>query len=91
MSREQREIDWNRELEDLVGSAKTAEDRQATEAFAKAIAPYLDNPSLLRTLLGKIQAPIPSDAVAVVVAQRVFASLDEVREKVSDEVNVITL
>lgn len=87
----QRPVDWQKELGDLVAIAKTPEDRAATEAFAKAIGPYLDRPELLRTLLGKIQAPIPDDAVSIVVAQRQFASLDEVKQKVSDQVNVITL
>ena len=90
-AREKQRVDWTRELGDLVDMAKTEEDREATKAFAKAIGPYLDDPSLLRTLLGKIQAPIPNDAVAIVVAQRTFASLDEIKAKVSDEVNVITL
>jgi len=89
--RETEKVDWTRELDDLVAMAKTEQDREATQAFAKAIGPYLDDPSLLRTLLGKIQAPIPNDAVAVVVGQKTFASLDEVKAKVSDEVNVITL
>lgn len=87
----ERAVNWRKELEDLIATAKTSEDRKATEAFAKAIGPYLDDPSLLRTLLGKIQAPIPSDAFAVVVGQRTFESLDEVRRMVSDEVNVISL
>jgi hypothetical protein len=87
-TRKESGVHWRKELEDLVASAKTPEDRKATEAFAQAIGPYLDDPSLLRTLLGKIQAPIPSDAVAIVVAQRSFASLDEVKKRVSDEVNV---
>jgi hypothetical protein len=91
MAEEHGSVNWSKELEDLIAAAKSPEDREATEAFAKAIGPYMHDPSLLRTLLGKIQAPIPSDAVAVVVGQKTFASLDEVKEKVSDEVNVITL
>jgi hypothetical protein len=85
------EVDWHKELDDLMESAKTPEDREATQAFAAAIRPYLDDPSMLRTLLGKIQRNIPSDALAIVVGQRTFESLDEVKEKVSDDVEVITL
>jgi hypothetical protein len=89
--RYEKAVSWRKELDDLIEMAKTPEDRTATEAFAKAIGPYLDDPSLLRTLLGKIQAPIPSDAVAVVVGQHTFKSLDEVKAKVSEDVNVISL
>jgi hypothetical protein len=89
--RSEEAVDWRAELDDLVAMAKSPDDEKATRAFAEAIGPYLDDPSLLRTLLGKIQAPIPNDAVAVVVGQKTFASLDEVRAKVSDDVNVITL
>jgi len=84
-------IDWNGELRELVASSETSADRKAAEAFAKAIGPYLDDPTLLRTLLGKIQATIPSDAVGVVVGQRTFASIDEVTSRLSGEVDVITL
>ena len=89
--KESRAVNWRKELDDLVEMADSAEDKRATEAFAKAIGPYLDDPSLLRTLLGKIQAPIPSDSVAVVVAQREFRSLSDVKDRVSDDVNVIAL
>lgn len=85
------ETNWHKELDDLTALAKTPEEQEATQAFATAIGPYLDDPTLLRTLLGKIQNTIPSDALAIVVGQRTFASLDEVKEKVSDDVEVITL
>ncbi len=83
-------VNWRKELDDLVAAAATDDDREATEAFAMAIGPYLDDPSLLKTLLGKIQRRA-AESVTVVAAQHEFESLDQIQEKVGDDVNVIEL
>ncbi|TOQ81089.1 hypothetical protein CGG88_12025 [Vibrio parahaemolyticus] len=83
-------VDWGNELQSLVAQAKTPEERQAAFAFAKAINPYLENPEMLKTLLGKIMQS-PSEIVGVVAKQRTFSSLDEVKSAVGDSVNVIPL
>lgn len=64
-------VNWKRELQDLVESAKSPEDRAATEAFAKAIGPYLANPELLRTLLGKIQAHAEIKSLKIIAENRI--------------------
>jgi hypothetical protein len=63
-------INWKSELQELVASSD-AKDRGAVEAFSKAIGPYLDNPELLRTLLGKIQRYAEIQSVQVVTESRV--------------------
>jgi hypothetical protein len=83
-------VDWGKELQTLVASAKTPADRKAAFAFAEAINPYLEKPELLKTLLGKIMQSATT-AIAVVAAKKNFKSLDEVRQKVGDGVNVIPL
>ncbi len=85
------EVNWKSELKDLMATAKTPDEKAATEAFAKAIGPYLDRPDLLRTLLGKIQAAIPSEALSIVVAQRQFGSLEELKSKLPRSVDVVSL
>ncbi len=83
-------VDWSAELQTLVSLAKTPEERKAAFAFAQALGPYLEKPDMLKTLLGKIMMS-PIDSVAVVAAEGVFESLDEVREKVGRRVNVVPL
>lgn len=83
-------VDWGKELQTLVASAKSPEERKAAFAFAQAINPYLENPELLRTLLGKIMQS-PTKAIAIVAEQRSFSSLDEVKSKVGANVSVIPL
>lgn len=83
-------VDWGKELQTLVASAKTPEDRKAAFAFAQAINPYLEKPELLKTLLGKIMQS-PTTAIAIVAAEKNFKSLDEVQKKVGKAVNVIPL
>lgn len=85
------EVNWKNELKDLVAAAKTPEDKVATEAFAKAIGPYLDNPQLLRTLISKIAQAPERDEVAIVVAQKQFTSLEELKTKLPQNVNVVGL
>lgn len=63
-------VNWKKELQDLVASVDD-KDRSAVEAFSKAIGPYLDNPDLLRTLLGKIQRYSPLQSVQIVTEARV--------------------
>lgn len=90
MKKQTKSVDWGKELQDLVSLAKTEEDRKAAFAFANAINPYLEKPELLKTLLGKIMQS-PTSALAVIAAEREFASIDDLREKAGKSVNVIPL
>lgn len=83
-------VDWGKELQSLVASAKTPAERKAAFAFAQAINPYLEKPELLKTLLGKIMQS-PTTAIAIVAAQKSFKSLAEVQKKVGTTVNVVPL
>lgn len=78
--------DWEKELDDLVKSVETNEDRQAVEAFSQAIAPYLKRPELLRTLLGKIQAPVES--IAVLVKDQEFSSIQDLQASLPSGVKI---
>jgi hypothetical protein len=81
-------VDWSSELQNLVASAKTPEERKSAIAFAHAIGPHLENPSMLTTLLGKINRS-PTGTVAFVAGQKDFASLAEIQNKVGPGVNVV--
>ena len=81
-------VDWSAELQNLVASAQTEEDKKSASAFAQAIGPYLDDPTMLATLLGKIMQS-PTETVAIVAGQKDFASLDEIQNKVGPSVNVV--
>lgn len=81
-------VDWATELQNLVSSAQTPDEKKAAFAFANAIGPYLDNPTMLATLLGKIMQS-PTETVAIVAGQKEFASLDEIQSKVGPAVNVV--
>jgi len=83
-------VDWSEELQTLISLAKTPEERKSAFAFAQAIGPYLDDPAMLRTLLGKIMQS-PTETVAVVAGQKDFASLDEVQKRVGSAVNVVKI
>ena len=83
-------VDWGKELQTLVSLAKSPDERKAAFAFAQAINPYLDNPELLRTLLGKIMMS-PNKAIAIVAEQKTFDSLEEVKKRVGSNVSVIPL
>lgn len=83
-------VDWGKELQTLVASAKTPAERKAAFAFAQAINPYLEKPELLKTLLGKIMMS-PTTAIAIVAAEKNFKSLDEVQNRVGNTVKVIQL
>lgn len=84
------QVDWSEELQTLVASAKTPEDRKAAFAFAQAINPYLENPELMRTLLGKIMMS-PTEHIAVVASEERFSSIDDLRSKVGKSVSVVAL
>lgn len=64
------QVDWGKELQDLIETSSTPEDKAATEAFAAALSPYLQDPTLLRTLLGKIQRYISPESVEIVSENR---------------------
>jgi hypothetical protein len=80
-------VDWKKELANLVATAKTPKEKAAVKAFAKSIGPYLENPELLRTLLGKIQAPV--DVTAVI--QGKFKNMAEVKKRLPKDVKVINI
>lgn len=84
-------VSWQQELDNLVATAKTPDEQAAMKAFASALGPYLDKPELLRTLLGKIQRYMPVGAVNIITAQGEFESLDALRAKMPNDVNVVTL
>ena len=80
-------ISWKSELENMVASATNVDDKIAYQAFQKAIGPYLDNPKLLRTLLGKIaQTP---EAVAMVVSKGEFSSLTALKDQLPEDVKLV--
>lgn len=83
-------VDWGKELQDLVASAKTPGDRKAAFAFAQAINPYLEKPELLRTLLGKIMQGATGD-LALVATEKKFSSIEEVQKRVGSAVKVVAL
>lgn len=63
-----KEVNWTKELKDLIETSSTPEEKQASEAFASALTPYLKDPTMLRTLLGKIQRS--PDSVEIVSETR---------------------
>jgi hypothetical protein len=65
-----KEVNWTKELKDLIETSSTPEEKQASEAFASALTPYLKDPTMLRTLLGKIQRYISPDSVEIVSETR---------------------
>jgi len=83
-------VSWDKELEALVATAKTADEKTAMEAFAKAIKPHLDNPELLRTLLSKIQTYMPA-TVGIVTGDKSFPDMETLRGKMPANVNVVEL
>lgn len=83
-------VDWSEELRTLVSMASTSEEQKAAAAFAQALEPYLEDPAMLRTLLGKIMMS-PADTVSIVAAKRSFASLAEIQAEVGDDISVIPL
>jgi hypothetical protein len=86
-----RKVSWSRELADLVATARTEKEKAAVKAFAKAMRPYLSNPAMLRTLLGKIQASIPEGDVGVVVTRGEFKSLNDVKKALPKGVKMVKL
>jgi len=65
------------ELERLLAGAQTDADRVALEAFVAAVAPSLDDPRKLSTMLSKIQTRILSGETQDALDQGDFASLDD--------------
>ncbi|MGB3539122.1 MAG: hypothetical protein WBA42_13255 [Mesorhizobium sp.] len=83
-------VDWSQELKNLVETAKTPDEQKSATAFANAIGPYLDNPEMLRTLLGKIMQS-PTETVAIVAGEKDFATLEDVQRRVGNAVSVVAL
>ena len=90
MPKLERNVDWVKELQTLVATADTPQERKAAFAFAEAIHPYLEKPDLLRTLLGKIMQS-PPENVAVVASEARFSSIEELQQKVGPSVKVVAL
>ena len=85
------DVSWKHELEKLVATAKTEEEKAALKAFQKALSPYLDKPEMLRTLLGKIaSSPIALD-VGIVVANGEFKSLAALGDALPAGLTVVKL
>jgi hypothetical protein len=72
-------VQWAKELEDLVATAKSPGELEALKAFQAALGPYLQRPELLRTLLGKIKQG-QDEALGVLVGKGEFNSLDDVEK-----------
>ena len=83
------QVSWKNELEDLVATAKTDEERAALNAFQKSLGPYLDNPNLLRTLLGKIASFVGE--IGIVPSQDQFKDIEDLKKALPGGVNVIKL
>ncbi len=88
MMRKEDAINWAKELDMLLDTAKTSNDKLAIQAFQKAIGPYLESPELLRTLLGKIQRDIES--VAVLVSEKDFDSQEALQKALPEGVKVVS-
>jgi hypothetical protein len=84
-------VNWKKELDDLLLSAKTPEEAAATKAFATAIAPYLDDTTLLRTLLAKIERGLNIDSVKVIAERPKFDSLDDLKSRLPKDIEIIDL
>lgn len=69
---------WKNDLNRLLASAQTDEDRVALEAFARAVQPALDDPRKLQTMLSKIQRRILSGEVQDALDGGEFSTLDEI-------------
>jgi hypothetical protein len=72
----------------MVASAKSDEERNALEAFSAAMAPYLNEPMRLRSLLSKIQARFISPDVQSQIDTQAFGSLDDLIALLPADVNV---
>lgn len=81
-------MSWKNELATLVAEAKSSEESAALSAFQKALTPYLDEPSSLRTLLGKIQSVLLSRNEENAVRGE-YASLEELQSTLSENVKAI--
>lgn len=84
-------VNWKKELDDLLLTAKTPEEAAATRAFANAIAPYLENTELLRTVIGKIQAALNVNSVRVIAEKPKFDSIDQLKARLPSDIEVIDI
>jgi hypothetical protein len=84
-------VNWKKEVDELLLNAKTPEEAAATRAFATAIAPYLDDTEMLRTLLGKIQRHLNINSVKVIAERPKFDSLDDLKSRLPKDIEIIDL
>ena len=78
---------WQSELTDMVANA-TESEKLALEAFEKAMTPYFNEPMMLRSILGKIQAPILGAAVQSSLDSGSFSSVEEIVAMLPADVRV---
>lgn len=78
---------WQSELATMVATASESE-KLALEAFAKAMTPYFDDPTMLRAILGKIQAPVLPTGIQESLDAGSFSSVDEIINLLPSDVRV---
>jgi hypothetical protein len=78
---------WQSELTNMVATADES-DKLALEAFSKAMTPYFNEPMMLRSILGKIQAPILGAAVQQSLDAGSFSSVEEIVALLPSDVHV---
>ncbi|HVI57117.1 MAG TPA: hypothetical protein VM621_18900 [Luteibacter sp.] len=85
------DVNWKGELDKMVDAATNAEDKSSLEAFRAALGPYLENPDMLRTLLGKIAQSGGGGGVAVMVGQNEYKSIEELKKTLPAGIDVFEL
>lgn len=83
---------WAAEITALA-TAAPAHEKEAIRCFQAAMRPYLEDPSRLRTLLGKIAAPGTDQVarLALIARARNFVSVEEIQNLVDNESVQISL
>lgn len=77
---------WADEIAALAAGAP-AHEKEAIRCFQAAMRPYLEDPTRLRTLLGKIAAPGTDQVarLALIARDRKFATVEEIQSLIDDE------
>lgn len=79
---------WAAELSDITATA-TREEQEAMEAFQTALAPYLEMPERLRTLLSKICAPAVGPEVAEAMKTTDFKTVGDLQAFFGGDVTLV--
>ncbi|WP_422491423.1 hypothetical protein [Endozoicomonas sp. ALE010] len=80
------ENSFNRYIEDvnlLIENSEDSAEQAALRSFRNAVEPLLNNPSEIKSFLGKIQRHI------LTVAKEEFTSIEEIQEVVPENIKVI--